>query len=72
VYILWFLVLYYYEISVCTNMYVFASVCVPCAFSSGCLFSSTCSDLFVFILSYFIIVYFIIVFRCLYLEKNKG
>lgn len=62
-YVLWFLVWYFYGISVCANVFVSASTCVSCAFSMSLLFP-VC--LFYSNLVCFLSCITIVIFRCLF------
>lgn len=56
VYVLWLLILGFYEIPECANLFVFESTCVSSAFALSLFFVLYYSDLFVSYLSYFIII----------------
>lgn len=52
IYVHTYIYLYFYRIPVCINMFVYASICISCAFS--CLVILSNSNLFILILFYII------------------
>lgn len=68
IYILWFLVLCFYGISMC-NLCISPSVCLLCAFSLAhfLLFALVYSSFFVFVCTEFFLFCFVFIFSCLFI-----